>query len=418
MATQTPTATPKKRALKKFSYQAIGPNNKVYQNVVNAMDSGAVTEELTNRGYSVLSVDEVANEGLSRDLNFNIGGRVKLKDLAEFSRKFSTMIDAGVPISDCLVILKEQTNNKKLKDAISDLYIDISNGSKLGKSMANYPDIFPDLMTNMVHAGEQSGTLDRTFKQIAKNFESDVKLRGAIRSAMTYPVVVFCLAIVLCTAMLLFIVPIFGDMFAQLGGQLPLPTRIMVALSNFLKVGLIPIAVCAAAAIFWWQKSKDKESVRQFVDPIKLKIPVFGKLHQKVVLGRLTRNLGNLLDSGVDIVKSLDVVMDTTGSTVVAAALANVRADVVEGIKLSDAMMKEEVFPRDTVQMIHVGENAADVDGMLLKIADALEDEVEQMTKALTSLLEPLMIVVLGAMVGSMVVALYLPMFSIYDYIK
>lgn len=235
---------------------------------------------------------------------------------------------------------------------------------------------------------------------------------------MTYPIVVFVLAIILCTAMLLFIVPIFGDMFASLGGELPLPTQVMVALSNFLKVGIIPIAVCAAALAFWWHKNKKKESIRRIVDPIKLKIPVFGKLHQKVVIGRLARNLGNLLDSGVDIVSSLDIVMDTTGSTVVSDALKNVRGKVIKGEKLSAAMKDEEAFPKDTVQMISVGENAADTEGMLMKIAESYEEEVENMTEALTSLLEPLMIVVLGAMVGSMVVSLYLPMFTIYQYIE
>lgn len=409
---------PVKKKPKKFYYEVISKNGKVIQDTVNAPDADTVKEELIGRDYKVLSVEEVVSEGLSKDLNFNIGGRVRLKDLAAFSRKFSTMIDAGVPISDCLAILADQTQNTKLKETTLEVASDINNGLRLGKSMSKYPDVFPDLMTNMVHAGEKSGTLDRTFKQIALNFEADVRLRGKIRSAMTYPVVVFCLAIILCTAMLLFIVPIFSDMFETLGGELPLPTQIMVALSNFLKVGIIPIIICAIALGFWWFKNKKKESIRRIVDPLKLKMPVFGKLHQKVVIGRLARNLGNLLDSGVDIVSSLDIVMDTTGSTVVSDALKEVREKVVEGEKLSSAMKNKEVFPKDTVQMISVGENAADVEGMLLKIAEAYEEEVENMTQALTSLLEPLMIVVLGAMVGSMVVALYLPMFTIYQYIE
>lgn len=412
------TNAPAKKKPKKFYYEVISKNGKVIQDTVNAPDADTVKEELSSRDYKVLSVEEVVNEGLNQDLNFNIGGRVRMKDLAAFSRKFSTMIDAGVPVSDCLSILADQTQNAKLKETTLEVSADINNGLRLGKSMSKHPDIFPDLMTNMVHAGEKSGTLDRTFKQIALNFEADVRLRGKIKSAMTYPIVVFVLAIILCTAMLLFIVPIFGDMFASLGGELPLPTQVMVALSNFLKVGIIPIAVCAAALAFWWHKNKKKESIRRIVDPIKLKIPVFGKLHQKVVIGRLARNLGNLLDSGVDIVSSLDIVMDTTGSTVVSDALKNVRGKVIEGEKLSAAMKDEEAFPKDTVQMISVGENAADTEGMLMKIAESYEEEVENMTEALTSLLEPLMIVVLGAMVGSMVVSLYLPMFTIYQYIE
>lgn len=414
MSTQTQT----KRKPKKFYYEVISKNGQVIQDTVMAPDADTVKEELTQREYNVLSVQEMVNEGLSKDLNFNIGGKVRLKDLAAFSRKFSTMIDAGVPVSDCLAILADQTNNAKLKETTLEVAADINNGLRLGKSMSKYPDVFPDLMSNMVHAGEKSGTLDRTFKQIALNFEADVRLRGKIRSAMTYPVVVFVLAIILCTAMLLFIVPIFGDMFAQLGGELPLPTKVMVALSNFLKVGILPIVVCAGALGFWWHKNKKKESIRRIIDPLKLKIPVVGKLHQKVVIGRLARNLGNLLDSGVDIVSSLDIVMDTTGSTVISDALKNVREKVVEGAKLSVAMREEEAFPKDTVQMISVGENAADIEGMLMKIAESYEEEVENMTEALTSLMEPLMIVVLGAMVGSMVVSLYLPMFTIYQYIE
>lgn len=414
----TTTSSVLKKKFKKFSYQAISKGGKVHQGRVDALDENDVKDSLTERGYSVLSVEEVVNEGLNKELNFNISGRVKLKDLAVFSRKMSTMVDAGIPLASALAIMVDQTTHTKLKNTISEVHKEVIAGEKLGKSMGEYPDVFPDLMINMIHAGESSGTLDDTFKQIAANFEADVRLRSQVRSAMTYPVVVFILAILLSTAMLLFIVPVFSGLFEDLGGELPLPTKIMVALSNFLKYAIIPIAIAGVGVGFWWVKNKDKESIRQVVDPLKLRIPVFGMLHEKIVMSRFTRNLGNLLGSGVDIVKSIDIVADTVGSTVFSKAINNVRNDIVEGKKLSECMTKEEVFPRDSVQMIKVGEDAADIEGMLLKIADSYDEEVEATTAALTSLLEPLMIVFLGAIVGSMVIALYLPMFSIYDYIS
>lgn len=412
------TSTVLKKKFKKFSYQAVSKKGEVLQGKVDALDESDVKDRLTERGYSVLTVEEVANEGLNRELDFNIGGRVKLKDLAVFSRKMSTMVDAGIPLASALSIMVDQTTNTKLKNTISEVHKEVIGGAKLGKSMGEYPEIFPDLMVNMIHAGESSGTLDDTFKQIAANFEADVRLRTQVKSAMTYPVVVFILAILLSTAMLLFIVPVFSGLFEELGGDLPLPTKIMVALSNFLKYAIIPIGIAGAGIGFWWMKNKDKESIRQVVDPLKLRIPVFGMLHEKIVMSRFTRNLGNLLNSGVDIVKSIDIVADTVGSTVFSKAINNVRAEIVEGKKLSESMTKEEIFPRDSVQMIKVGEDAADIEGMLLKIADSYDEEVEATTASLTSLLEPLMIVFLGAIVGSMVIALYLPMFSIYDYIQ
>lgn len=413
----TTTSKIMKKKLKKFSYQAITSRGEVKQGVVDAYDEQAVNDDLVDRGFSVLSVEEVVNEGLNKELNFNIGGRVKLKDLAVFSRKMSTMVDAGIPLASALAIMVDQTTHAKLKGTISDVHKEVIGGAKLGKSMGEFPDVFPDLMVNMIHAGESSGTLDDTFKQIATNFEADVKLRSRVKSAMTYPVVVFILAILLSTAMLLFIVPVFSGLFEDLGGDLPLPTKIMVALSNFLKYAIIPIAIAGVGAGIWWVKNKDKESIRQVVDPLKLRVPVFGLLHEKIVMSRFTRNLGNLLNSGVDIVKSIDIVADTVGSTVFSKAIHNVREEIKEGKKLSETMTQEEIFPRDSVQMIKVGEDAADIEGMLLKIADSYDEEVESITDSLTSLLEPLMIVFLGAIVGSMVIALYLPMFSIYDYI-
>lgn len=417
MSTTSTTRSITQKKLKKYSYQAISSSGEVKEGQVNSTDEVTVREELVQRGYNVLAVTEVSSEGLNRDLNFNIGGRVKLKDLSVFSRKMATMIDAGIPLATALSIMVDQTSNVKLKSTIAEVQKEVTNGSKLGKTMGEYPDIFPDLMVNMIHAGEQSGTLDDTFKQIASNFEADVRLRTKVRSAMTYPVVVLILAVVLCTAMLLFIVPIFDDMFTELGGELPFATKIMVALSNFLKYAIIPLIIAGAGVAFWWAKNKNKENIRQIIDPLKLRIPVFGTLHEKIVMGRMTRNLGNLLSSGVDIVRSIDIVADTVGSTVFSKAIHNVRNEVVEGRKLSNAMTQEEIFPKDTVQMIKVGENAADVEGMLLKVADSYDEEVEAMTEALTSLMEPLMIVVLGGMVGSMVIALYLPMFSIYEHI-
>jgi len=284
--------------------------------------------------------------------------------------------------------------------------------------MAKHPEIFPPLMVNMIRAGEVGGFLDKVLVQIADNYESEVRLRGKVKSAMTYPVVVLIMAILMSLGMLLFIVPTFAGLFTSLGGTLPAPTQMLVNLSNFLKVAIVPIIIGLIAFAVVWRKYKHTERVREFVDPIKLKMPIFGQLFRKIALARFCRNLGTMLTSGVPILQSLDIVADTSGNVVVAHAVRDIQESVRSGESLTEPLSKHDVFPSMVTQMLSVGEDTGALDTMLHKISDFYDQEVEATTEQLTALIEPLMIAVLGGLVGSMIVALYMPIFKIFDLIK
>ena len=273
-------------------------------------------------------------------------------------------------------------------------------------------------MINMIKAGEVGGFLDKVLIQIADNYESEVKLRGRVKSAMTYPVAVLVMAIGLTIAMLLFIVPTFANLFASLGGSLPAPTQILVNLSNFLKVGIVPIVILSIVGMVVWTRVKHKPAVREFIDPLKLKMPVFGNLFRKIALARFCRNLGTMLSSGVPILQSLDIVADTSGNVVVAHAVRDIQESVRNGESLTEPLSHHDVFPPMVVQMLAVGEDTGALDTMLHKISDFYDQEVESTTDQLTALIEPIMIALLGGIVGSMIVALYMPICRIFDLIK
>jgi len=270
----------------------------------------------------------------------------------------------------------------------------------------------------MTKAGEVGGFLDAVMLQIAQNYEAETKLRGKVKSAMTYPVVVFCIAILAVTGMLLFIVPVFASMFLTLGGQLPAPTKILIAMSNILKVGAIPLVFIIIGGLITWGRVKHLEKVHRVIDPIKLKLPVFGSLFQKIALARFARNLGTMLQSGVPILQSLDIVAETTGNTVVGDAVRDIQTSVRNGESITGPLTGHAVFPPMVVQMMAVGEDTGALDAMLHKIAEFYDTEVEATTEALTALIEPLMIAFLGGIIGSMIIALYMPIFKIFDLIK
>jgi type IV pilus assembly protein PilC len=273
-------------------------------------------------------------------------------------------------------------------------------------------------MINMTKAGEVGGFLDAAMMQIAENMEAEVHLRGKVKSAMTYPVVVFIFAILAVIGMLLFIVPTFAKMFKTLGAKLPAPTQFLVTASHVLKTGFPIFLAIAVVAYILIQKNKHKEGFRNVVDPIKLKLPVFGPLFQKVALGRFARNLGTMMHSGVPILQSLDIVAETTGNVVLARAIRDVQDNVRRGESLTGPLANHPVFPPMIVQMMSVGEDTGALDTMLHKVSDFYDQEVEATTEALTALIEPLMIVFIGSLIGGMIVALYLPIFDIYKHIS
>jgi type IV pilus assembly protein PilC len=402
-----------------FQYSVRDSAGKLVQGSIDAENEGMVVQRLKAMGYAPLSVTE-ANKGLQRELTIPgfSGKRVKLKDLAVMSRQFATMINSGLSLLRALSILGEQTSNKELARVLTLVRNDIETGISLSAALAKHPKVFPPLMVNMTRAGEVGGFLDSVLLQIATNYESEVKLRSKVKSAMTYPVVVFCIAMIAMVIMLTFVVPTFAKMFKSLGSKLPAPTQALVDLSHLMKF-LIPLGIVGGIVGFIvWNRIKRQENVRAIVDPLKLKIPVFGNLFQKVALSRFARNLGTMLRSGVPILQALDIVADTTGNYVLTLAVRDVQESVRRGEALTQPLSKHAVFPAMVCQMMAVGEDTGALDQMLAKIAEFYDQEVEATSEALTALIEPLMIAFLGGLIGSMIVALYLPIFDIYNTIS
>jgi type IV pilus assembly protein PilC len=400
-----------------FEYAVRDKAGKLVSGKLEADSQAAVVQRLKTMGYAPVSINE-ANAGLKKEIT--IPGfskkKVKLKDLAVFARQFATMINSGLSLLRSLSILTEQTENKELARVLGEVRNDVEAGSSLSASMAKH-DVFPPLMVNMCKAGEVGGFLDQVLMQIAQNFEAEVKLRSKIKSAMTYPIVVFCIAVLAVIGMLTFIVPVFAKMFKDMGGKLPAPTRLLMALSQQMKF-ILPILIIGAIVGFVsWRRMKHDERVRSVVDPLKIKVPVFGPLFNKVAISRFTRNLGTMIHSGVPILQALDIVSGTAGNIVIERATHDVQESVRQGESLAQPLTQHAVFPPMVVQMIKVGEDTGALDSMLHKISDFYDQEVEATAEALTSLIEPLMIAFLGGIIGSMIIALYMPLFTIYNQI-
>lgn len=404
----------------KFTYHIKDKDENYRTGTIPATSANALKANFEAKGYTFLEEpEEVPNSGLQKELTIGGPKRVKPREVALFARKFSGMQDAGIPVKKILNVLgNAQGVNPTLKKAIEDLQERINAGSSLSDAMSNHPLIFSDLMVAMTRAGEEGGFLDKSLRQVSENLEAEVKLKSKIKSAMTYPVVVLIMALLMCTGMLLFIVPVFSTMFESLGASLPMPTQILKNASDFLKVGIVPLAGAIFAFSVWWRKNKHKLWIRNIKDPITLKLPIVGMLSKKIIMSRFSRNFGTLLENGVPIMRSIDIVAATTGSIVVERALAIIKVDLQRGITIGDALAKHAIFPVADVEMIRVGDDSGDVVPMLNKIADIYDQDVEATTEALTSLIEPLMIVFLGSVVGAMIIALYMPIFTIYDAIK
>ena len=401
-----------------FQYQVRDKTGKIVSGTLEAESQAAVAQKLTSMGYATVSISK-ASAGMKTELKIpGFGGKVKLKDLSIMSRQFATMINSGLSLLRALNILSEQTPNKVLAQVLAEVRNDVETGNPLSGALAAHPKVFPPLMVNMVRAGEVGGFLDGVLLQIAENYEAEVKLKGKVKSAMTYPVVVFVMAILAVTGMLLFIVPVFAKMFEGMGAPLPLPTQILVNLSHILKTYFPLILVAFIGFMVTWRRVKHKQQVTNFVDPLKLKMPVFGQLFQKIALSRFTRNFGTMLHAGVPILQSLDIVADTSGNVVVANAVRDVQESVRNGESLTAPLSNHKVFPAMVVQMMAVGEDTGALDEMLHKISEFYDQEVEATTEALTSLIEPLMIAFLGAIVGAMIVAMYMPIFKVFDLIQ
>lgn len=406
-------------ATKTFEYAVRDKGGKIVKGRIEATNSGAVANRLRTMGMAPISVTEVQVSGLKKEINIpGISNRIKLKDLAIMSRQLATMITSGLSILRALSILADQTENQALAKILQQVRSDVETGSALSASLAKHKDVFPPLMVNMIKAGEVGGFLDQVLVSIAENYEADVKLRGKVKSAMTYPVVVFIIAVLAVIGMLLFIVPVFAKMFDDLGGKLPPLTQVLVTMSAVMKIGILPFIILLVAFMAWWGRNKNSPAVRDKWDPFKLKMPVFGQLTRKIAISRFTRNFGTMIHAGVPILQALDIVGATAGNVVIERAAKSVQESVRTGQSLTAPLSQHPIFPPMVVQMMAVGEDTGALDSMLAKISDFYDQEVEATTDALTSIIEPLMIAVLGGIVGFMVIALYMPIFSIFDLIQ
>jgi type IV pilus assembly protein PilC len=344
----------------------------------------------------------------------SFGGGVDSKELAIFTRQFSVMIDAGLPLVQCLEILSSQQENKTFQKVLAGTRGAVEGGSTLSAAMKQYPKVFDALFTNMVEAGETGGILDTILQRLAAYIEKNVKLQRAVKSALVYPIGVLTIAAAVITLLLWKVVPVFATLFAGLGVDLPLPTRIVIGLSHF--VGsifgfLIFVAIigCVVGLKVWY----GTPGGRMAIDTIILKLPVLGILMRKIAVARFTRTLGTLISSGVPILEGLDITAKTSGNAVIEKALTQVRKSLEEGKSLTDPLKESEVFPGMVTQMIAVGEQTGAMDAMLQKIADFYEEEVDAAVKDLLTALEPIMIVFLGLVVGGVVISMYLPLFSL-----
>jgi type IV pilus assembly protein PilC len=339
-------------------------------------------------------------------------GKVKTKEIAIFFRQFSVMIDAGLPLVQCLEILAANQENQAFQKTLTGVRTTVEGGSTLANAMRQYPKIFDDLSTNMIEAGETGGILDIILQRLAAYVEKAVKLRGAVKSALIYPVSVISLAVLIVGALLKWVVPIFANLFAGLGVALPLPTRVVMGLSAFVGQFWWFFIVGAVAIFFGIKQIRKNPQGRYYLDYALLKTPVVGILLRKIAVARFTRTLGTLITSGVPILEGLSITARTSGNSVLEEALMKVRKAIEEGRTIVDPLRESGVFPNMVTQMIGVGEATGAMDAMLQKIADFYEDEVDTATKDMLAMLEPILIAFLGLAVGGIVISLYMPLFS------
>jgi len=381
---------------------------------IEAPDRTSAVGELRKRAILVTKIQERAG-GKSPS---KAGGKVKDKEMAIFTRQFSTMIDAGLPLVQCLNILAEQSESKNLRDVTGRVARSVEQGSTLADSLRRHPRAFDDLFTNMVEVGESGGILDVVFQRLAAYIEKAAALKRKVKGAMIYPASIISVAFLVVIFMLTFVIPTFTKMFKDLGADLPLPTQVVVWLSEFVRTYILLIIAAVFGCVFALRAYYRTEKGQATIDALLLKVPVMGTLIRKVAVARFTRTLGTLVSSGVPILEGLRITARTAGNKVVEKAVLQCRAAVTAGKTLAEPLKASGVFPPMVIQMISVGEQTGALDAMLSKIADFYDDEVDVAVSSMTALLEPIMIVVLGVLIGGLVVAMYLPIFKLVTLVK
>ncbi len=394
-----------------FAYVAINADGLESSGQINAPDPGAAREALRVRGLLALKLDEQASstEGLR-----GVVTKVKPKSLQIFSRQFATMIEAGLNVVTALVILEEQTEDKKFATVIGEVRADVEGGLLLSEALARHPKVFSRLYISMVEAGEAAGILDIVLDRVAMQIEKETQIKRRVKGAMMYPLMVMAFATLVLIGMLMFLVPIFVDIFAQLGGDLPMLTQIVVKASDALKSYWFVIFPAFGGIIFAFFRLKKTHRGRRVWDRLRMKAPVgIGKVVLKVGMARFSRTLSTLIGSGVDIIRALEITGTTSGNSIIEDSVVIVRERVHQGVPIAVPLQELEIFPPMVSQMVRVGEETGELEKMLGKIADFYEDEVDSAIATLTSIIEPLMMILVGIMVGIIIIAMYLPMFKL-----
>ncbi len=399
----------------KFDWEARSKAGSVQKGVMEAASAAMVEAQLKRYGFTGITVKE-AGKGLSMELKIpGLGGPKKIdtKDLVVFTRQFATMIDSGLPLVQCLDILSSQQENKTFKDILVKVKESVESGSTFADALAKHPKAFDQLYVNLVAAGEVGGILDTILARLAAYIEKAMKLKKQVKGAMVYPITILSIAVIVVGVILIFVIPTFAKMFADFGGDLPAPTKIVIALSNFLVRYIVVIIALLFGIKYAIGKYYNTPNGRKVLDAFALKAPIAGPLIRKVSVAKFTRTLGTMISSGVPIMDGLEIVAKTAGNKIVEEAIYKVRQSISEGKTIAEPLAECGVFPPMVVQMISVGEATGAMDAMLNKIADFYDDEVDDAVGALTAMMEPLLMVFLGTTVGGLVVAMYLPIFKL-----
>ena len=402
-----------------YEYRAKDKAGAVHAGQMEGSSSAAVATTLREKGYVPLRIDEKRSTTLQKEIQIpGFKKKVKVKDIAIFSRQLATMVNSGLTLIRALTILEEQSDNSLLKEVLADVKARVEQGSSLSAAFEAHPDIFNHLYVSMVRAGEVGGALDETLVRLADTLEATVRLRSKVKSAMAYPMVVLILIVLIVTGMLVFVVPIFEGMYSELGGTLPVPTQLLITISGLLTSLWWLVLGGTIGAVVGFKRWKKTDAGVAAWDRFKVRLPIFGGVVQKIAVSRFSRTFAVLSRTGVPVLQALDIVASTSGNWLVAEASRDIQASVKRGESLVSPLHQHEIFPPMVTHMMAVGEETGALDTMLGKVADFYDTEVEDTVSALTSLIEPMLIVVMGVVVGGILISLYLPMFNIANLIQ
>jgi len=402
-----------------FVYKGKTILGKVKKGKVTADNIDVAKNLIRAKGVVVIeSIKEESSSGLNMEINLSFLDKVKLKDIVIFTRQLYSMINAGIPLVSALRALEQQVTNKKLREVIRDIAKRVEEGGRFSDALAKHRDVFSDLYISMIRAAEEAGTLDSTLKRLAEYLEKIEHLRAKVKSAMFYPTFVLIIAGIIVSGILIFVIPTFQTIYADLGGQLPALTQMVIKLSNFLRDYIGWMIGTIVVFVFAFKRLLKIPRFKYYFDMVMLKVPIFGELILKSSIANFARTLSSMISSGINILKALEIAAETSNNKIIQEEILKVKNQVERGISLAVALSKSKIFPPMLINMVAIGEDAGNLDEMLAKVAEFYEEEVDTMVDGLTSLIEPMMMVLIGGVIGFIIIAMYLPIFKMGDLVK